>query len=225
MARYEQFPYHGAIRIFEIKAVTLCRCKYTMMKTELVIFDLDGTLLDTIGDLAAACNHTLAVCGHPQHPLESYRTFVGNGITKLVERYQSHIADLTRPYGGVVELLDALRGRGIAVAVASNKYQAGTEILVRRFLGDCFAVVFGQRDGVPVKPDPRIVRDILAATGVGAGSALYVGDSDVDMATAANASLESVGVAWGFRPKAELVAAGANHLIDRPEQLLEIVRL
>ncbi len=125
----------------------------------------------------------------------------------------------------MVELLDALHGRGIAVAVASNKYQAGTEILVRHFFGDRFAVVLGQRDGVPVKPDPKIVQDILAATGVGAGSTLYVGDSDVDMATAANASVESVGVAWGFRSKAELVAAGADHLIDRPEQLLEIVRL
>jgi len=217
-----------------------------MMKTELVIFDLDGTLLDTIGDLAAACNHTLAACGHPKHPLDNYRTFVGNGITKLIERalpaecrtpeyvaevrrqfvgrYQSHIADHTRPYDGVTELLDALRDRGIAVAVASNKYQAGTEILVERFFGDRFSVVFGQRDGVPVKPDPKIVRDILTATGVGEESALYVGDSDVDMATAANASVESVGVSWGFRSKEELIAAGARHLIDRPAQLLEIVR-
>lgn len=217
-----------------------------MMKTELVIFDLDGTLLDTIGDLAAACNHILAADGHPEHTVDRYRTFVGNGITRLVERalpkqcrtpeyitemrrrfverYQSHIADHTRPYDGVAGLLDALRDRGIAVAVASNKYQAGAEILVERFFGDRFAAVFGQRDGVPVKPDPRIVRDILAATGAAAERTLYAGDSGVDMATAAAASIESVGVSWGFRPASELTAAGARHIIDRPEQLLEIVR-
>ena len=217
-----------------------------MKDCRLIIFDLDGTLLDTLGDLAASCNRTMESYGYPTFPLERYRMMVGNGITKLIERalpedcrtpdhimevrrrfigyYQAHLADFTRPYEGIPQLLSELRRRGIALAVASNKYQEGTRMLIERFFGgDMFSAVMGQCDGRAVKPDPQIVRDILSVTGISADRTLYVGDSSVDMQTAANASLESVGVTWGFRSREELEASGAVHIVDRPEEILMLV--
>ena len=214
--------------------------------TELVIFDLDGTLLDTIGDLAVACNACLAVRGLPQHSYEDYCGFVGNGIMRLVERalpeplrtpenvalvradfvayYTAHIDAFTKPYAGIPELLAALTARGVRTAVASNKFQAGTEKLVRLFFPDApFSPVFGQRPGVPLKPDPAVVGEILAATGTAPGRVLYVGDSGIDMQTAAAAGVRSAGVTWGFRSREELVQAGAQHLVDRPDELLELL--
>lgn len=212
------------------------------MNTRLVIFDLDGTLLDTIGDLAVACNAVLAARGLPQHTYDRYRYFVGNGIMRLVERalpeelrtpatvaavradfvkyYTEHIDIHTVPYAGIPELLAELARRGILLAVASNKFHAGTEKLVRRFFPDIsFAAVLGQRDGVALKPDPTVVEEILAATGVAHDKAVFVGDSGVDMRTAAAAGVRSVGVTWGFRDRAELSDAGAWRIIDRPEAL------
>lgn len=216
------------------------------LNTELVIFDLDGTLLDTIGDLAVACNAVLALRGLPQHSYEDYCHFVGNGIMRLVERalpeelrtpytvaavradfvkyYTEHIDTYTKPYEGVPELMTELVRRGIRVAVASNKFQAGTEKLVRLFFpGVDFAAVFGQREGVPLKPDPAVVGEILARTGVDGERVLYIGDSGVDMQTAAAAGVRSVGVTWGFRDRAELVGAGAQHIVDRPAEILNIL--
>ncbi len=213
-----------------------------MMK-KLVIFDLDGTLLNTIADLATSTNYALQQCGFPEHCVEAYLHFVGNGITKLFERalpedarsaeniarmrqffleyYSVHNNDRTRPYEGIEELLDALSGRGVKIAVASNKYQEGTEKLIRHFFPQtCFVAVLGQREGVPVKPAPDIVYDILAAAKVEKEEALYVGDSDVDMATAKAAGVESVGVTWGFRSRDELNLAGAMHLVDTPADIL-----
>ena len=215
----------------------------TSMHTELVIFDLDGTLLDTIGDLAVACNAMLAVRGLPQHSYEEYCHFVGNGILRLVERalpeplrtpenvalaradfvryYTEHIDVYTKPYPGIPELLAELTRRGIRVAVASNKFQAGTEKLIRLFFPEIpFAAVFGQRPDVPLKPDPAVVGEILACTGVPRERVLYVGDSGVDMETARAAGVRSAGVTWGFRDRGELVAAGAGRLVDRAEELL-----
>ena len=209
---------------------------------KLVIFDLDGTLLNTISDLGAACNHILENNGYPTHPLEAYRWFVGRGIRNLIVNalapnalsdeeidrlleqfksyYTAHKTDLTRPYEGINDLLDSLRQTGIHLAVASNKFQQGTEELVRHYWGDqLFDVVLGQREGVSIKPDPQIVHDILAATGIAATDSLYVGDTGIDMQTAANAGVESVGVCWGFRSKEELEAAGACHLINTPAEL------
>ena len=158
------------------------------MKTSLVIFDLDGTLLNTIGDLAVACNAVLAMRGLPQHSYEEYRHFVGNGILRLVERalpeelrtpenvalvradfvkyYTEHIDRYTKPYDGISGLVPELVRRGVGLAVASNKFPVGTEKLIRLFFpGVEFAAVFGQRPGVPLKPDPTVVREILALTG------------------------------------------------------------
>ena len=225
-----------------------CRLEHKTekMKTSLVIFDLDGTLLDTIGDLAVACNAVLGVRGLPQHTYEEYCHFVGNGILRLVERalpeplrtpetvaavradfvkyYTEHIDAHTRPYDGIPELIAELARRGVALAVASNKFQAGTEKLVGLFFpGVTFAAVLGQRPGVPLKPSPAVVEEILARTGTAREEVLYVGDSGVDIETAAAAGVRSAGVTWGFRDRAELIAAGARHLVDRPGELLELL--
>lgn len=216
------------------------------MAKRLVIFDLDGTLLDTIGDLAEACNRVMADHGYPPHRRDEYRYMVGNGINKLIERalppevrteahalslraefvayYQAHIDRYTRPYPGIEALLEELEKRNIRIAVASNKYQRGTEALVARYFpGRHFAAVFGQRENIPVKPDPQIVRDVLAATGICREETLYIGDSGVDMQTASRAGVVSVGVAWGFRPQEELKEQGADFIARRAEDILEIV--
>ena len=216
------------------------------MKTELVIFDLDGTLLDTIGDLAAASNHMLRLRGLAEHTLDDYRRFVGNGILRLVERalpealrtpaavqaaradflafYIDHIDLETRPYAGIPALLEELARRGIRLAVASNKFQAGTEKLVRRFFPAIpFVAVLGQRPDVPLKPDPAVAEEILQRVPVPRDRVLFIGDSGIDMQTAAAAGIRSVGVTWGFRARTELVEAGADHLIDTPAALLDLL--
>ena len=212
---------------------------------QLVIFDLDGTLLNTIADLAASTNYALRGCGYPEHRVEEYLYFVGNGITKLFERalpeaartaenvahmrtlfleyYTEHNTDHTRPYDGIVRLLDDLSARGIKLAVASNKYQAGTEKLIAHYFPQVpFVAVLGQREGVPTKPDPDIVYDIMQRAGVEKVDTLYVGDSDVDMCTARAAGVESAGVTWGFRGRDELSRAGAAHLVDTPDGILHL---
>ena len=214
--------------------------------TRLAIFDLDGTLLNTIGDLAVSCNAVLALRGLPQHSYEDYCRFVGNGIMRLVERalpealrtpytvdavrrdfvayYLAHIDEHTLPYEGIPELLAELQRRGVRLAVASNKFQAGTEKLIGRYFPDIrFDVVLGQRPDVPLKPDPAVVGEILTATGVAAGEVLYVGDSGVDMQTAAAAGVRSAGVTRGFRTRAELEQSGARHIVDRPAELLGLL--
>ncbi len=216
------------------------------MSKRLVIFDLDGTLLDTIGDLARACNFVMQRHGYPQHSIERYRTLVGNGVSKLIERalpdevrsaesaerlrpefidyYNRHISGHTLPYPGIPELLDTLSQRGIMTAVASNKYIEGTRKLIESFFPNVpFIAVLGQRDGVPVKPDPQIVSEILNKAGLSPLEALYVGDSGVDMQTAMNAGVESVGVGWGFRSKEELLENKACHIVDTAGEILNLV--
>jgi phosphoglycolate phosphatase len=210
---------------------------------KLVIFDLDGTLLDTVMDLAAATNHALEKCGFATHPAEAYYNFVGRGINNLfraalpeqertdenvsrmhtffIPYYNNHNTDRSHPYTGIHELLSTLTEKGIRLAVASNKYQQATEKLIRHFFPTIpFAVVLGQRDGFPLKPDPAIVDLICKKTGVQTNEVLYVGDSGIDMQTAVNACVESVGVTWGFRPVSELKASGANHLAEVPDDIL-----
>lgn len=210
--------------------------------TRLVIFDLDGTLLNTIDDLAASTNYALQLHGYPVHKPEEYRFFVGNGITKLIERalpeearsenivqavrkefvayYQQHKTDLTRPYPGIPELLQGLKSEGVLLAVASNKYHEGTVELVEHYFGkDLFAVVLGHRENVPPKPDPAIVYEILRQTDIDKADTLYVGDSGVDMQTAANSGIRSIGVTWGFRPRRELEENGASQILEEPGRL------
>ena len=212
---------------------------------KLVIFDLDGTLLDTIADLAAAANHALQKAGFPVYDTETIRTFVGNGISKLLERalpegartaenverlrtdfvpyYDAHNAEQSKPYPGVAALLLRLQERGMMLAVASNKYQAATEKLVAHYFPAIrFVKVMGQREGVPVKPDPTFVFDIMEAAGVGKEDVLYVGDSGVDMQTAHNAGVDAVAVSWGFRPRTELEAFRPLAIIDRAEELADL---
>ena len=216
------------------------------MNKRLAIFDLDGTLLDTVADLANATNQALAQCGYPTHPTDAYYQFVGNGINKLFYRalpeearteenvlrirslfvpyYNEHNADDSRPYPGVSELLRELQAQGIQVAVASNKYQQATVKLVGHFFPDIrFAAVYGQREGVAIKPDPTIVADILNDTGISRADTIYIGDSGVDMQTACNAEVESIGVSWGFRSVEELIDNGAEHIVHRAEEIAALI--
>lgn len=212
----------------------------------LVIFDLDGTLLNTIADLANSTNHALNQLGYPTHEPEEYNFMVGNGINKLFERalpegekteenvlrvrrefipyYDQHNADESRPYPGIPELLETLQAKGIQLAVASNKYQAATEKLIAHYFPNIkFIAVFGQRDGVNVKPDPTIVEDILRISGTPKQEVLYVGDSGVDMQTARNAGVTACGVTWGFRPLAELESFNPRYIIEVPQLISDLI--
>lgn len=212
----------------------------------LVIFDLDGTLLNTIADLANSTNHALNQLGYPTHEPEEYNFMVGNGINKLFERalpegekteenvlrvrrefipyYDQHNADESRPYPGIPELLERLQAKGIQLAVASNKYQAATEKLIAHYFPNIkFIAVFGQRDGVNVKPDPTIVEDILRISGTPKDEVLYVGDSGVDMQTARNAGVTACGVTWGFRPLAELESFNPRYIIEVPQLISDLI--
>ena len=217
------------------------------MMIKLVIFDLDGTLLNTIDDLADSCNHVLAAHGLPTHATEKYNYFVGNGIRKLVERaiptdfrtpetmeavynefmdyYQQHSADKTAPYEGIIGTLEKLDAMGIKAAVASNKAQVAMAPLLRHYFPTVrWAAAYGQREGVPTKPAPQIVYDILGTAGVKKEETLYIGDTGTDMETAANAGLYKIGAAWGFRTRSELAENGADVIIDAPEDLLEVIK-
>ena len=212
----------------------------------LVIFDLDGTLLNTIADLAASTNQALRHFGYPEHPTEAYRFFVGNGINKLFERalpeserteenvlrirskfipyYNEHNADFSTPYPDIPEVLHILQEHGLMLAVASNKYQLATEKLIAHYFPTIrFVKVLGQREGIPVKPDPTIVNDILKIAHVSKEEVLYVGDSGVDMQTALNAGVDAVGVTWGFRPRTELKPLKPLGLIDKAKELLTYI--
>ena len=214
---------------------------------KLFIFDLDGTLLDTVADLGNSCNHVFTEAGFPTHPIDAYYKFVGNGIAKLIERalpaeeataeniekllppfrayYNLHMADDTKPYRGVCELLAELQQKGVAIAVASNKYQAATENLVKKYFPEInFVAVFGQRDNVPVKPDPAIVRDIQQAAGTeDTAEIIYIGDSLVDLNTAKNSNVEFAAVTWGFCPRESLAENNPAHIADTIEELRAVL--
>ena len=216
---------------------------------KLAIFDLDGTLLDTLGDIAGACNHALTECGCPTHEVEAYKRFVGSGIMNLFRRslpeeqrteemvmkmrdafvqyYDAHKDDKTRPYPGISDLLDSLTAKGIKLAVASNKYQEATEELVAQYFRDySFTSVLGQREGRPIKPDAGIIFEAMASCeGVRPDEVIYCGDSDVDMQTGINAGVKTVGVTWGFRSREELAAYGPCLLADNPEEIHNFIAL
>lgn len=210
---------------------------------QLVIFDLDGTLINSIGDLCVSVNQALEQCGFPTHEEDAYRFMVGDGVMKLFERalpeearseenilrirdlfvpfYEVHNADRSHPYEGIVELLAELQRRGVRMAVASNKYHSATLKLIRHFFPEIrFELVLGNREGVPRKPDPQIVEEILTHVGVAKEEVLYVGDTNVDMQTAKRAEVDCLGVSWGFRPRVELAAHNPLAIIDHPSELL-----
>ena len=211
-----------------------------MMKYKAVLFDMDGTLLDTLADMAAAVNHILSVHGYPLRTVEEVRAFVGNGARKLMERalppdvtgdafealleeyrqrYEAHACVKTAPYPGVPAVLAALHRAGVRCAVVSNKPDGATRELAARFFPGLPA--FGQRDGIPAKPAPDMVYHALAELGVEASAAAYVGDSEVDVALARNAKLPLVAVSWGFRGREALEEAGAVLVVDDAATLLE----
>lgn len=211
-----------------------------------IIFDLDGTLLKTIDDLAIATNHALKTLGFPTHGLWVYPAMVGNGVGKLIERalpddarseknindalevfkayYNDHCCDATVPYPGIPELLAELTRRGINLAVTSNKYEYAVGKIIAHYFPEAnFRAILGNIEGMPRKPDPSIVFKALSMCPTPKAQVLYVGDSGVDMETARRACVESVGVSWGFRPIAELKAAYADHIISTPSQILDLL--
>ena len=208
---------------------------------KLAIFDLDGTLLNTIYDLGEAVNYALRKKGFAQHPIPAYNYMGGNGVRKLVERaqpdadsetvdellslfkeyYDRNCTVDTKPYTGIPELLAELDKRGVAIAVASNKYQSATEKIVKHFFPDInFVSIQGQQPDRPTKPDPSIVFSILSEHPTPKSEVLYVGDSAVDMETARRACVESIGVSWGFRSANELREAHADHIVSSPYEIL-----
>jgi len=212
----------------------------------IVIFDLDGTLLNTIDDLATAANAALVSGGFAKRSLEECQSFVGNGIMKLLERalpdgeqtaqnvarirpaffsyYDAHLTDFTRPYTGIAQLLKQLCARGIKLAVASNKYQSATEKLIKHFFaGISFTAVLGQRENVPIKPDAQVVREILSLAGETEKTCLYIGDSDVDMQTARNAGVRACAVTWGFRKREVLEKYNPDFYADIPADILRFL--
>ena len=216
------------------------------MNNKLVIFDLDGTLLNTIGDLAAGCDQMLRMRDLPTHTFEDYCSFVGNGIMRLVERalpeelrtpeyvaaarrdfvsyYIDHIDLYTHPYDGIVELVEELQLKGVKLAVASNKFQAGTDKLIKKFFPTTdFVMICGNREGVPLKPDTALVDLILDTAGVERQRCIMVGDSAVDILTAERAGIHSVGVSWGFRSLTELQEAGAEYIANSVAELRNIL--
>ena len=217
------------------------------MDYQAVLFDLDGTLLDTIEDLAEAMNVALAALNCPPRTVDECRFFVGDGVESFARRslpperrdaqsvrgcvermqadYTTRWTAKTRPYDGVGELLNGLSDRGLATAVLSNKPDEFTRKMVGHFLPEGrFRMVLGAREGVPKKPDPSAAIEIASQLAIAPSSFLYLGDTDTDMRTAIAAGMFAVGATWGFRPREELTANGARMLIDRPEQLLTLVR-
>lgn len=210
---------------------------------KLAIFDLDGTLLNTIGDLADAVDYVMRSRNLPEHTNAEYRQMVGGGIKHLVERalpaelaaneqyveecvtqfrryYVDNIDRHTVPYDGMPELLGKLQSMGMKLAVASNKFQHGTDRLVAKFFGDIdFVAVEGNREGAPLKPDPAIIHNILRKAGIEGNDAVMIGDSGIDIRTAAAAGIDSIGVSWGFRFAEELYEAGATNVATTMEEL------
>lgn len=213
--------------------------------TDTLIFDLDGTLLNTLEDLADSTNYALRACNLPERSLEEVRQFVGNGVEMLIRRatagalteereleclsifkayYREHMYDKTRPYDGIMELVRGLSGQGYRIAIVSNKFDLAVKELNRIYFENLFPLAVGESDKVAKKPAPDAVFEVLKQFRSDPDHALYVGDSDVDILTAEHAGVPFAGVTWGFREEAFLLEHGAKRLIHRPEQLWEILQ-
>lgn len=210
-----------------------------------ILFDLDGTLTDTLADIAAAMNRALRLHGLPEWPEEAYRYLVGNGAKVLSERcvrqrqelapavrqtyqahYETHNLVQTKPYDGIPELLTALTRCGLKLAVLSNKPDADTKAVVRHFFPDIpFAVIRGQVEGVPVKPDPAGALVVASELGIRPEECLYLGDTAVDVQTATAAGMYPIGALWGFRTAEELQSSGARYLAETPAHVMECVQM
>lgn len=214
------------------------------MKYKLVLFDLDGTILDTLGDLCDSVNFALASAGFPARTLDEVRRFVGNGILKLVERalpdgsdlaaidrvyetfkayYRDHCAIKTAPYAGIPELLASLGASGVKLAVVSNKADFAVQSLCERYFEGVFDYAVGERAGIRRKPAPDSVNEVLDHFGIGCAEALYIGDSEVDVETAKNAGIDCIAVDWGFRDAALLRASGARCIASDAGQLERMI--
>jgi len=216
------------------------------MKYKAVLFDLDGTLLDTLDDLADSANRVLAAMQMPPHPVDAYRYFVGDGMMTLLTRivpedrrdnatlgqiteafrsdYGNNWAVKSKPYAGITQMLAGLQDRGLQLAILSNKPQEFTQLCVKKLLGTfAFNPVLGQRDGVAKKPDPAGALEIAELLHIAPEHFLYLGDTSIDMHTAKSAGMCAVGALWGFRTEEELRASGADHLIQSPVELLELL--
>lgn len=210
------------------------------MKCDTFIFDLDGTLLDTLADLAGSCNYALRTNGMPERTIDEVRRFVGNGVKKLMERavpdgmenqkfektyadfrqhYLVHSLDTTKPYPGIMEMLSSLKADGKNIAVVSNKFYTATQELCQHFFGDYVSVAIGERDNIRKKPAPDTVNEALRQLGVGRENAVYIGDSDVDIDTARNSFMPCISVLWGFRDKQFLIEHGATTFVSSPDEI------
>ena len=212
-----------------------------MKDFETYIFDLDGTLLSTLNDLAVSTNYALRWAGMPERSVEEIRMFVGNGVKLLMERaipdginnpkfeetyakfrehYMEHNLDTTRPYDGIPELLRELKGRGKKLAIVSNKFYAATQELAKYFFPDTIEIAIGERDNIRKKPAPDTVLEALKQLNASKAGAVYIGDSDVDIMTAKNCELPCISVLWGFRDKEFLIKHGGKIFVDKPSEIL-----
>ncbi len=210
-----------------------------------VIFDLDGTLVNSLEDLAAAGNHTLGVFGFPTHETEKYKYFVGNGMPNLIYRilpeesrnknthktllaeflkyYKLHSNDKTYVYDGIKELIAELKNKNIKIAVVTNKAHGPATEVIAATLPDTFDLVFGQRPEIPTKPDPTLTLMAMEELGVTPKECVFIGDSGMDVKTGVNSGALPVGVLWGFRKADELLENGAKYLINEPSELIKII--
>ena len=210
-----------------------------------IFFDLDGTLADSLKDLADATNYAIGTFGYPAREVEQYKYYAGDGMPKMIERalpdipdkpqavqavlpvflkyYGEHYCDNTLPYRGAVELIDALRLRGLKVAVVTNKAQEMADKVVSKLYGNRFDLILGKREGIPAKPDPTAALIAMDMLGVKPEECVFVGDSKMDVMTGVNSGAYPVGVLWGFRERSELTDGGAKSIISAPEELLDII--